>query len=312
MFNLDMPQTKRRSKSLSINKKRKTVRNARSLERPINIKTNIVGKGAYGIVTRPPARCHKFFSNTPNKEYSNRVHFKNKYLNNLDYISKLTDRISAENELEIANAIKDNIKNWNDFFCLIEFICSAPPDKIVQIGVTDFLTTYAIAPYGGVPLQNIFENKVVMSPRSAYCLIHAAQKLIEGIDELHSIYIYHNDIHSYNILYNPKDRKLRLIDFGNAQDYYSSIKRIGKKHPFITRANVIDSEQIIYNIIQPIIDYLYSFSFGDNIKFRDFVSSLEDAPDYNEMKRLDIETLQPIYVNYIKNFLDVSLPDFEC
>jgi hypothetical protein len=57
-----MPSTKRRTRSIIRKSPRKTLRKTKSLEPQKNISTEKIGEGVFGIVSRPPSKCHTFFS----------------------------------------------------------------------------------------------------------------------------------------------------------------------------------------------------------------------------------------------------------
>lgn len=258
-------KTKRRTKSLNRgnNKKFRRTRRAQSAERYTNINAEKIGEGGFGIVSRPPARCAHFFSENSkniNQRNINSTVFQETYYKNPNYISKLSEWASATKELEIGEIVKKNIKNWKNYFCFIEFICGAPKDKHIQIGADDYQDTYAIAPYCGITLNRIIDDKYYMNPKELCHLIDALKEIVIGLGNLHRIQIYHQDIHDENLLFNPKDGKLRWIDFGLALDLFDDKKKFGnnwKEHPSIITAKHFDTENLIYNIIEPTLDFIY-------------------------------------------------------
>lgn len=262
-----------RSKSISTNTTRsrnrtKTRHRSYSLERNKNIDSEKLGEGGYGIVSRPPAKCVNLLTPTNSSNEGNklRILYKNKYLGNNDYISKLTEYNSASKEMDFAYIIKDHISNYSEYFCLVEFICPAPSDKHVRIGVDDYLDTYAIMPYGGITLYSILNNEVYIHPKECYTLFTALQKLVKGVMKMHKIHVYHQDIHDQNVLYNFKDNTMRMVDFGlsiNLQDVSHNTQTSNNKtthfssmHTKIISAMHFDYENLLYYIIKPSLKFI--------------------------------------------------------
>ncbi len=238
--------TRRRTRSLM------SIANINSLYR--NIRPEKVGEGAFGIVSRPPAKCDRFRSE---KE---RIDYQDKYFKNKKYISKLTEYMSAEKEIEVGNVVKKIIPKWKDYYCFIEFECPAPEYVFEQVGPDDFLDTYAIAPYCGITLQSILDNRHRISFYQSCCLIESVKKLVKGLQLLHSKQIYHQDIHSENVLYSLEDKNIRFIDFGSSINL-QEIKRIkGARWELdysIISAKKEDYENLIFHIIIPVLQFVW-------------------------------------------------------
>lgn len=214
-----------------------------------------IGSGGFGIVSRPPAKCEAFYTKNVNFNA-----YTEAYYGDPNYISKLTEYSSAKHELDIGNVIRDTIDNYHYYYCLVEFICPAPKDKIINISGDEY-NTYAIAPYCGVTLDSILRRNVI-APLNVFqlCnLVPALQFLISGILKLHMNHIYHKDIHEENVLYDPEYNVLRLIDFGLA-DNYSNAKNTDS---FITYQELHDMEQVVENLIIPLCDYLLETRIAD-------------------------------------------------
>lgn len=262
-----MPSNNTRRRSRSVNRRnrfQKTVRRSRSAEPYKNINAEKIGEGGFGVVSRPPARCAHFFSENSrniNQRNINSVVFQETYYKNPNYISKLTEYNDAQKELEIGNLVKNYVDDWRDYYCFIEFICEAPAEKHIQIGANDFQNTYAIAPYCGVTLESIITNKFYISAQEVCSLIGALKDLIYGIDDLHNIQIYHQDIHNGNVLFDSTNGKLRLIDFGFAVDLNEEKKQAGnlwKSNLIILNAIYSDLEGLIFDIIEPTLKFIKS------------------------------------------------------
>lgn len=307
----------------------KTIRRSASTERWKNNVSEKVGEGGFGIVSRPPARCHHFFSQNSdniNQRNINSVVFKNTYYKNPKYISKLTEYTQAANEIQIATIIKDNIEKWRDYYCLIEFICAAPVEKHVQISVDDYLDTYAIAPYCGVTLKNILDDKIYISVSECCNLLKGIARLITGIGELHKIYIYHQDIWDENVLFSLDDKYVRLIDFGMAIDIFSEYK-VNKNEFALKKVGVelTESESIIFNIVEPVLVYIKNklessreLTNATRQCLRTAVHMLDKIPyrpgdnDYPSNKKSKlyhdfINKINNIYTDFIVEFLDTSI-----
>jgi serine/threonine protein kinase len=268
--------TRRRSRSVGrrnrFNKTNRHNRRSKSAEPYKNINAEKIGEGGFGVVSRPPARCAHFFSqnsNTVNQRNINSIVFQETYYKNPNYVSKLTEMNDAQKELEIGELVKDNIRFWRDYYCFIEFICGAPSEKHIRTGINDYQDTYAIAPYCGVPLEDIINHKYFISPKEACKLLDALRRLIVGISDLHHIQVYHQDIHSGNILFDSKDDHLRLIDFGLALDLYDKMKAAGDNwmsNKAILNAKFQDTEKLLFDIIQPTLEFIeHKLETAENI-----------------------------------------------
>ena len=258
--------TKRRTRSLNRGRtQRKNNRRSRSAEPYKNINAEKIGEGGFGVVSRPPARCDHFFSTNSkniNQRNVNSTVFQETYYKNPNYISKLSESDMASKELEIGNTIKSNVKYWRDYYCFTEFICGAPKEKHIRVGIDDYQDTYGIAPYCGITLQKILTGKYHISPIECCCLMEALKQLSIGLGQLHRIQIYHQDIHDENVLFNPEDGKLRWIDFGLAEDHYDIKKNAIKygenweKNPVILNARLEDTNSLIFSIIKPTLEFI--------------------------------------------------------
>jgi serine/threonine protein kinase len=269
--------------------RRKTLRNKINCKRSksCNIKKisqEEIGFGGFGIVSRPPARCDTFI----NKNFNQNA-FREAYYGNRDYVSKLTEYSSADRELVIGNVIKDKIDDYQNYFCLVEFICNAPREKSIERN-GDFYGTYAISPYCGIPLDE-FLLKDINAPVNIFelCyLVRALQILTYGITELHKNHIFHKDIHPGNILWDNSSGLMRLIDFGLADDLSDlNASRLGVMYD-----KVHDLEMLIKNVIHPLIDILLDSRINDSrlwakkefFIIEDFYYEIRDF--YGKMERL--------------------------
>jgi len=272
-------KTRRRSRSLNRGKRGRTYRKnsnrrARSLEPYIN-NSEEIGSGGFGIVSRPPAKCDSFL----NKNFNQNA-WRAAYYGNPNYISKLTEYSSAERELEIGIAIKDVIPNYEDYFCLVEFICNAPISKSISLGGDDY-NTYAISPYCGITLEDYIRSDI-NAPINIFelCyLVPSLQYMIIGLQTMHKYHIYHKDIHEGNILYDSDSGLMRLIDFGLSDDR-RNIKN--DNHPAIINEELHDLDMLITYVIKPLIIFLLDSRISTESVHRKY-PYIEDF--YYELKR---------------------------
>jgi serine/threonine protein kinase len=261
-----MPRHQTRGRSLNrAGPRRHTVNNrrrARSLNANRKIKNEEVGSGGFGVVSRPPQMCGRYISN---EENFNSAAFRETYLGNPEYISKLTEYSGAKHELDIGIYIKDHIDDYQNYVCLVEFICQAPEDKSIEVN-GDLYGTYAIAPYCGIPLSKLVE-KDIPPPVNVFelCfLITALQHLTRAVSRLHRARIFHQDIHTDNILWDSDTGLMRLIDFGLAQNL--SGERLNNNSPVIINAELADWERTVQNVIIPVVKYVLDSDILDRAR----------------------------------------------
>jgi len=302
--------TRRRSRSLNRGKRGRTYRNnsnrrARSLE-PYITNSEEIGSGGFGIVSRPPAKCDSF---------QNKNAWRPAYYGNPNYISKLTEYSSAERELEIGIAIKDVIPNYEDYFCLVEFICNAPVSKHIRRD-GDYYNTYAISPYCGITLENYIRRDSIETGASMnkddsnmkqlnifeLCyLVPSLQYMIRGLQIMHTHHIYHKDIHQGNILYDSDSGLMRLIDFGLSDDR-RNIKN--DNHPAIINEELHDLDMLITYVIKPLITFLLDSRISTESVHMKY-PYIEDF--YHELKRFKQvmnSMMNPKNKNKYKNVTD--------
>jgi serine/threonine protein kinase len=339
------PKTRRREKSLNRGPRRRiTNRRERSLEPIKNLKKHNnaekIGEGGFGIVSRPPAKCASTIFNDSGIYNINNVINKQKYIGNPNYISKLSESDSARKEYKIGRIVKNNVRYWKDYYCFTEFICSAPYEKHIRVGIDDYQDTYGIAPYCGVTLKSVLEDKHYISPLESCCLMEALKQLAIGLGELHRIQIYHQDIHDENVLFNLKDRKLRWIDFGLAEDLLDTKKAAGNAweyDPIIVTARIEDTEDLIFSIIKPTLEFVRYKIRQTNISnlSNSLKSRLQDCFDlatyyldrlpnkldnhimpnkYNHFNRYfdKLKKIEKKYVTYVEDFIEAYDENKQC
>jgi serine/threonine protein kinase len=316
-----MPRHQTRGRSLNRGgPRRRTVNKRRALSVNSNnkVKNEEIGSGGFGVVSRPPQMCGRYISNEKN---FNADAFREVYLGNPDYISKITELSGAEIELDIGNRIKELMPDYDNYFCLIEFICGAPESKSFERN-GDFYGTYAIAPYCGVPLSKLIERNIP-PPVSVFelCfLVTALQHLTRAINRLHTHHIYHQDIHLDNILWDTDTGLMRLIDFGLAQ--YP--EGMGNNDPVILNLELTDCEKLIDNVIKPVVTYVlqsdiletarrrYSYIDDFYYQLREFngrIDSILNPRGENRFNRVNREQQVTRYLNVILQFLQINTVD---
>jgi serine/threonine protein kinase len=280
-----MPTSINTRKQFRRNHFNKTVRRSKSLTTHKNMTSEEIGKGGFGIVSRPAAKCRTFF----NKNFNHNV-FRETYYDNPNYISKLTESSSAQRELEIALAIEKEIPFYRDYFCLVEFICGAPKIKSV-IRNADYYDTYAISQYCGTPLDE-YLRKDINAPINIFelCyLVTALQQLIKGLQILHLKHLYHKDIHTENILYDSDSGLMRFIDFGLAEDARSITNN---NSPIIINNEYQDLDMLVKNVIIPLTTFLLQSRIKDSKIYKKY-SYIKDF--YNQLREFSYRA--KLYLN---------------
>jgi serine/threonine protein kinase len=218
---------------------RRRVRSANTNQRSAS--ENIIGEGAFGSVSRPPAKCGPQTPRDLMKLYYD------DFRNNKNYVSKLTEQIKAEQEYEIGQRVSE-LPDYQDYFIVVEFICPVPDSKVVIQGIEE-LDTYAMMKYGGSSMEDILRGKspYVFHSKKWIQLIHHMKSLVRGIQLLHEAHIYHQDIHLGNIVYTPQSGA-RLIDFGQAE--HITIQRLYSQYRYA------DLDMLINGCIVRLLTYL--------------------------------------------------------
>lgn len=306
---------RRHSRSLNRGKRGRTYRKnssrrARSLEPYIN-NSEEIGSGGFGIASRPPAKCDSFL----NKNFNQNA-WRAAYYGNPNYISKLTEYSSAQRELDTALAIKDVIPNYEDYFCLVEFICNAPVSKSIKRGGDDY-NTYAISPYCGITLEDYMRSDII-APITVFelCyLVTSLQYMIIGLQKMHIHHIYHKDIHEGNILYDSDSGLMRLIDFGLSDDR-RNIKN--DNHPAIINEELHDLDMLITYVIKPLIKFLldslisiesaFSIKFYNELnRFNRVMNSIMNPKDKNKYENVtDNEEKLVRLLNVVDKFKEIK------
>lgn len=140
------------------------------------------------------------------------------------------------------------------------------------------------------------------------------KQFLNAIEYIHSKNIIHNDIHPYNILYNPSNDKIIIIDFSEAIIGPKSLYYIiNKKENFMPTSYYMAPEKLIpdkskYHITNKVDIYsigsiLYVLLTGEtlysNIRPSKIINVLKNSSDNNE--GINIESLS----NYSNDCIDL-------
>jgi len=176
-------------------------------------KSQFLGEGSYGCVVRPQLPCSKDI-----EEYQS---------SRAKGVSKLFKYDNSDFKLETALARKMSV--WDkhgDYFVLPYKSCYVKQENLKKnpavkdCGEFNPAMKYVpqlILPYGGEDLVNYLTSKKKTFPATHW--IALLKNLLEGIKMLVENKVIHQDLYTGNILYNPADDKLRLIDFGLSVDF---------------------------------------------------------------------------------------------
>jgi len=179
-------------------------------------KSKFLGEGSYGCVVEPRVPCNKDVE----------IYQSNK-ANTKGAISKLFKYDGDDFKLETALARK--MSTWDrqgDYFILPYKSCYIKPAELKNNPAVkecgDFNPTMKyipqlVLPYGGEELVKYLDNYQKKFPITHWILL--LKNLLEGIKMLIKNKVIHQDLHTGNVLYNPADDKLRLIDFGLSIDF---------------------------------------------------------------------------------------------
>lgn len=210
-----------------------------------------LGQGAFGLVERPPQQC--------GDKNDNKVLLK--HYASKDYVSKLTENVKAEQELNIANIIRDKISDWYDYYCLVEYTCRAPTP--IKSGM-DELDSLAIMPYCGISLENLISKSptITIDAHGYWFILYRLKQLIRGVNKMNFNNIFHLDIHPGNIAFNwPENKheiksysalKLLLIDFGLSVH----LPDLPSDNTTLLSSEFADLEGLILLVIIPTLEFI--------------------------------------------------------
>jgi serine/threonine protein kinase len=183
-----------------------------------------IGKGKFGLVFRPPLICQ------PIKEV----------YQSSDYVGKIMTEEDAEKELINSNKVRelDPTCEWSITTEYKSFYQEEQTDSDYK---KDYNTKYPvqlISKFGGETIKKIIkwneEKPKELDISKIPLFIQLVKQAVPIIKDLNKTYA-HNDLHLDNIMYDVKDGKIRLIDFGELtpindkcdfEEFYYSIKSV--------------------------------------------------------------------------------------
>jgi thiamine kinase-like enzyme len=119
---------------------------------------------------------------------------------------------------------------------------------------------YAILLKDGLPIKPFFDEPRFYKdydPEKITTYIDCAKQVMDILPQLHAKYC-HNDLHDGNILYNPEDKKARIIDFAEVKTIETLVEP--KLIKFINRFGISDT-----HYLEPV-----KATFEDDVKRSDY------------------------------------------
>jgi len=198
-----------------------------------NIKYKIIGEGGYGCVHMPALPCQ---SKTTDKSEATDKN------DNNDYVSKLMTKKNAQKELNEFVFI-GKLDKQNEYHLGQPKICNPDTANLevmkeinkckhislakVMLNSSDY--KLLILEYGGDDLDDVcgkdlFKYFSKSKPKTIDRFWLEVHQLLKGLLFFQRNSIVHYDIKPQNILYNPKNGKMRFIDFGLMRSSQKIIK----------------------------------------------------------------------------------------
>ena len=225
-----------------------------------------------------------------------------------DYITKVMYSYNAEAELREMKMVTDVLKDIkdNEKYFLANNISKCHPDKMdaddikgrkekcsgaldkfmsesrFQEQIDKKLITGINIPYGGKNLnETIVPN---LTSKSFLNINKGIIKLIKhGIVEFNKRKLLHLDVKHLNMLYNPKDKNVRLIDWGICAKYTDDVVTEGVK-----------DRNLMFN--RPIVNFLFDHHFTGVFK-----RTLQDQDDISSFSKAQLaDLLTYIFRSYLE------------
>jgi len=149
------------------------------------------------------------------------------------YVSKIQPNFFALRELEILKFIKRIDKDENHF---VSFVSSCPYNKKKYNIISKY---HGIAMDSKKYIKLIKDNNITITHFKKVFL----KQMLKSIDLLHEKKLFHRNIITSNILYDEKNNKYRLIDFGDA---------IRQKDitTLLAKTNIRKTEKLLLNFLK--------------------------------------------------------------
>ena len=164
--------------------------------------------------------------------------------------------------------------------------------------------------YGGIDLDDLFK-KYDISKLNIIIFFKKFENIIKGIKTINEKGFLHFDIKLNNILYNPKTKKLYLIDFGlsNKYDIFFSLKKSYKYIFYPSELDIIHSLYYNKNIYYKKLN-LYDFYENifidelNNIFYKHKINS-KFYKIYEKLKEIQNKILIDLSEKSINNLIDL-------
>ncbi len=249
-----------------------------------------INVGSYGCVIKPNLNCDgtfgnenqitKFFFNEDNYKDEKKNH---KQIEKIDKKKKFTIKIINSCKITLTPEIKKKIKNLK--------LCKLEKDEIYQI----------IYENGGDDIYNMFKiNIEKLNKINLFSFLQKFVNIFEGLCIINENNLVHFDIRLDNILFDFKNNKFNIIDFGLMNKKknvytYNNIKNYNNIHP-----NYPNDINIVYNIYnEKIYEDLNKYELNSNILVK-FI--------YNDLKNLNTKyknIKDPYFKKLLKNIIEI-------
>jgi serine/threonine protein kinase len=261
--------------------------------------------GAYGCVIRPYIGCE-------GKEYDK----------DGNYITKIfSSKSSWKKEVDFNNIIK-TIDPKNKFTVKMIDFCDANTEVYKNSEILSFDSKYRdykkyqiVYEYGGSDLDEFLSSGYILSPNfNIYTFFKSFINIFDGIVELNKNELLHFDVKINNVLYNHKNNKFSLIDFGLMKKKEEVLHANALEHFFINKYYYYPSELNIFSYILfkrnndikkeslNISNALYEFKkIYDYIHYYDYNKTLLSVVDILDIIK-SIESQLMNYQFFISNF----------
>jgi hypothetical protein len=250
-----------------------------------------IASGGFGCLFKPALKCKKLLNVSESVELD--------IDNSEKYVSKLMTQKNAFSEYNEIMKIKQllkNIPNYKNYFLINGFsICEPSPlsssdledfskcsslkkKEYTEENINSKISELAILnmPFGGIPVDNFLKTHFT---QQFLLLLNKSliDLLVNGIVPMNNLGIYHCDIKDSNVLVNIDESGIqtRLIDWGLSFEFNENNKNM---------TNSIYRRPFQYNVPFSII--LFSSDFIE--LYKSFISSLNDAPNYYEIREFVI------------------------
>lgn len=183
--------------------------------------SNYIGKGSYGCVIKPNINCNGTFGK--NNQITKFFFFKK------DYLIEIKNQKKVESFDKKGYFIIKKINNCK-IFLTPEIIKKINNINLCELKLNEvYQITYE---YGGIDLYNLFKKEFdFLLKINLFNFLQKFSNIFDGLSKLNKNNLFHNDIKIDNILYNKKNNKFKIIDFGFMNISYLNIIKMLKYNP---------------------------------------------------------------------------------